>query len=232
MGFRIILFIWKFLLDILELFSMSEHEKDIRILLLQQQLRIAERQQKRTPSLTRWEKIPLAALAKKLKGTSNNAKQSLETTIRFFKPATLIKWHHQLVRRKWTFDNTPKMGRPPLSPEIERWIVTIARENPSFGYDKIEGEIRKLGFQASSTTIRNLLLKHGIPPGYLKIMIYRCDSLFMIMTLSSHSLSMLSLKPRALKLFIRPSKHLMPMLLPNDGFGLFAKNASINFSAT
>lgn len=164
MGFRIILFIWNFLLDILELFSMSEHEKDIQILLLQQQLRIAERQQKRAPSLTRWEKIPLAALAKKLKETSNNAKQSLETTIRLFKPATLIKWHHQLVRRKWTFDHTPKMGRPPLSPEIVRWIVTIARENPSFGYDKIEGEIRKLGFQASATTIRTILLKHGIPP--------------------------------------------------------------------
>ncbi|MGB7339037.1 MAG: hypothetical protein WBC91_09115 [Phototrophicaceae bacterium] len=49
--------IWKFLLDVLELFSMSEHEKDIQILLLQQQLRIAERQQKRAPSLTRWEKI-------------------------------------------------------------------------------------------------------------------------------------------------------------------------------
>jgi len=67
LGFHIILSIWKFLLDILELVSMSDHEKDIQILLLQQQLRIAERQQKRAPSLTRWEKIPLAALAQKLK---------------------------------------------------------------------------------------------------------------------------------------------------------------------
>ena len=164
MGFRIILLIWEFLLDVLGLVSMTDQDKDIQILLLQQQLRIAERQQKRAPNLTRWEKIPLAALAKKLKETSDNARQSLEATIRIFKPATLITWHRQLVRQKWTFDNTAKIGRPPLSPEIERWIITIARENPSFGYDKIEGEIRKLGFQASATTIRSILLKHGIPP--------------------------------------------------------------------
>lgn len=162
--FRILLFIWEFILDVLELVSMSAHEKDIQILLLQQQLRIAERQQKRAPSLTRWEKIPLAALAQKLKETSDNAKELLEATSRIFKPATLIKWHRQLARRKWTFDNTPKMGRPPLSPEVEQWIVTIARENPSFGYDKIEGEIRKLGFQVSATTIRTILLRHGILP--------------------------------------------------------------------
>lgn len=164
MGFRILLFVWEFLLDVLELISMSEHEKDIQILLLQQQLRIAERQQKQSPTLPRWQKTPLAALAHKLKQTSDNAKQSLEATTRLFKPATLIKWHRQLVRRKWTFDNSPKIGRPPLSPEVEQWIVTIARENPSFGYVKIAGEIRKLGFQASATTIRTILLKNGFPP--------------------------------------------------------------------
>ena len=164
MSFRILLLIWEFLLDILELVATSNHEKDIQILLLQQQLRIVQRQQKCAPGLSRWEKIPLAALATKLQKTSNNAQLSLEASIRLFKPATLIKWHQQLVRRKWTFDNAPKMGRPPLSPEIEHWIVTVARENPSFGYDKIQGEIRKLGFQASATTIRTILLKHGIPP--------------------------------------------------------------------
>ena len=89
MEFRILLFIWEFILDVLELVSMSAHEKDIQILLLQRQLRIAERQQKRAPRLTRWEKIPLAALAQKLKETSDNAKELLEATIRIFKPATL-----------------------------------------------------------------------------------------------------------------------------------------------
>ena len=164
LGFYIILFMWELLIDVLALLAMSDREKDLQILLLQQQLRIAGRRQKRAPTLPRWQKVPLAALANKLKQIADDTKQSLTTSICLFKPDTLIKWHRELVQQKWTFDNTPKMGRPTLSPEIEHWIVTIARENPSFGYDKIEGEIRKLGFQASATSIRTILLKHGILP--------------------------------------------------------------------
>jgi hypothetical protein len=68
------------------------------------------------------------------------------------------------VRRKWTFKQERKRGRPPLDSELEGWILQVARDNPILGYDKLEGELRKLGFDVGATTICTVLLRHDIPP--------------------------------------------------------------------
>ena len=163
MVFHVIMFIWDFLLDLVAIVRLSNDAKDLEILLLRQQLRIVERKQKRGPIIPRWQKIPLAVLAMRLKQKSDNASDALRQTILLFKPETVVSWHRDLVRRKWNFNNTPKSGRPSISSELEQWIVKIAQDNPTFGYDKIEGELRKIGFQISATTIRTILQQHGIP---------------------------------------------------------------------
>ena len=81
-----------------------------------------------------------------------------------FTPATLLRWHREIVRRKWTFDNRPRRGRPPVSAACVEIVVRLARENPRWGYGKIEGELLKLGHRVSRSAIKRLLRQHGLPP--------------------------------------------------------------------
>jgi transposase InsO family protein len=81
-----------------------------------------------------------------------------------FKPDTVLKWHRDLVRRKWTFAKKAPLGRPPISPELEALILRLAKENPSWGYGKIEGELGKLGYDVGRSTIRDVLKRKHVPP--------------------------------------------------------------------
>ena len=78
-------------------------------------------------------------------------------------PATLLRWHRELVKRKWTYRRM-RTGRPPLDPEICQLIVRMAKENPRWGYVRIQGELRKLGVRVGATTIKRLLLREGLGP--------------------------------------------------------------------
>jgi cytochrome c-type biogenesis protein CcmH/NrfG len=107
------------LVDLVATKWMSENEKDLEIALLRQQLRIVERRQERGPHIPRWQKVPLAVLANRLKERSQQAKEKLEATTLLFRPATLINWHQAAIRRKWTFQQNQKPGRPQIDPELE-----------------------------------------------------------------------------------------------------------------
>ncbi len=109
---------------------MGDREKDIEIMLRRQQLRIVERRQPRGPRLERWEKLPLVALTARLRAETTQWRERLSLTMLLFKPDTVLKWHRQLVRRKWTFGQPSKGGRPRIEPEIESWIVRLVKENP------------------------------------------------------------------------------------------------------
>ena len=87
----------------------------------------------------------------------------LEASALLFKPATLLRWHRELVRRKWTFQRPSPRGRPAIDHELEQWIKRLAQENPGWGFGKLQGELRKLGFTVSPNTIRNVLRRSGIP---------------------------------------------------------------------
>jgi putative transposase len=164
MFFRIVLFIWEFVLDVATVSRLTEGEKDLTILLLRQQLRIVERKQARGPQIPRWQKVPLAVVAYRLKQKASHSRQVLEGSIRLSRPATVIGWHREAVRRKWSYQQKGQPGRPPIDAELGQWILPVARDNPGLGYDKLKGELRKLGLRASPTTIRTVLLRHGIPP--------------------------------------------------------------------
>jgi putative transposase len=164
MFFRVMLFVWQFVLDLVAVLRMTDDEKDLEIMLLRQQLRIVERKQVRGPQIPRWQKVPLAALAVRVKDKASNAREVLAESVRLFKPDTLVGWHRAIVRRKWTFKQARKRGRPPVDSDLEGWILQVARDNPTLGYEKLEGELRKLGFDVGATTIRTVLLRHGVPP--------------------------------------------------------------------
>ena len=81
-------------------------------------------------------------------------------------PATLLKWHRQLVARKWDFSSRRKTkpGRPSILAEIEELVLQFARENPGWGYDRIVGALANLGHQVSDQTVGNILKRHGLGP--------------------------------------------------------------------
>ena len=78
-------------------------------------------------------------------------------------PQTLLRWHRELVRRKWTYPGR-RPGRPKIDPEVRALIVRLGRENPRWGYPRIKGELRKLGVRVGATTIRRILKAAGLGP--------------------------------------------------------------------
>jgi hypothetical protein len=75
------------------------------------------------------------------------------------------RWHRELVRRKWTYKTYKRRGhpgRPPIDPEVSALVVRLGRENPRWGYQRIRGELLKLGIWVSATTVRTTLLRHGL----------------------------------------------------------------------
>jgi len=77
-------------------------------------------------------------------------------------PDTILRWHRQLVAKKWDYsDRRAKLGRPRTQEEVAALIVGMAKENPSWGYGHIEGALKNLGITLSDTTVGNILREHG-----------------------------------------------------------------------
>ena len=151
-------------LALIRITRLSEHEKDLEILLLRQQLIILQRKYNKPIKPNRAEKMILGVLAARLKRITNQSTAGLRAVIRIFQPTTVLRWHQELVRRKWTYHHRNKGGRPPINKDLESLISRLAKENPRWGYGKIEGELIKLGFKVSRTTIQNTLRKYNILP--------------------------------------------------------------------
>jgi transposase len=80
------------------------------------------------------------------------------------RPETLLRWHRELVRKKWTYRRTGHPGRPPVDADVRDLVVRLGRENPRWGYQRIRGELLKLGIRISATTVRTILLRAGLDP--------------------------------------------------------------------
>lgn len=81
-------------------------------------------------------------------------------------PDTILRWHRQLVARKWDYSErrTSRLGRPRIRTKVIRLVIRFARENPSWGYDRIQGALRNVGHHLSDSTVANVLKKNGIEP--------------------------------------------------------------------
>jgi transposase InsO family protein len=82
--------------------------------------------------------------------------------LRLVSPRTLLRWHAQLVARRWTYPRPP--GRPPVAQPVRALVVRMARENPRWGYRRIHGELISLGHQLAASTVWTILKKAGLDP--------------------------------------------------------------------
>jgi len=78
-------------------------------------------------------------------------------------PDTLLRWHRQLIARKWTYVRSPASRRGVLA-EIQRLVVRMAQENPTWGYTRIQGALQNVGHRVGRSTIARILKAHGLPP--------------------------------------------------------------------
>jgi putative transposase len=132
----------------------SEFAKDVELLVLRHQLVVLERQAAR-PSLRPADRAFLAALARVL---PRRRRHALVVT-----PQTLLRWHRELVRRKWAQPRRSR-GRPPVNDRVRQLVLRLARENPRWGYPRIAGELLKFGLRVSPSTVRRILLTAGSGP--------------------------------------------------------------------
>src|SRR5439155_11731775 len=118
----------------------------------------------RPPRLTRGEKLTLAVLTAALARLATGPRSQLDQWVLLFKPDTILKWHRELVRRKWTYRRMKPGGRPTIPSAVEALILRLARENPRWGHRRIQGELAKLGHARSASAVRAALRRHRVPP--------------------------------------------------------------------
>ena len=116
--------------DLLAILRISKSDKDLEIIILRQQVRILQRKTKTLPRISDPERMVLATLMDKYCKFTDGARQHLNQVMLIFKPDTVLRWHRELVRRKWTFKRKGKPGRAGISSELEALIVRLAKENP------------------------------------------------------------------------------------------------------
>lgn len=132
----------------------TDRELEIELIALRHQLKVLQRKAGR-PKLRRIDKMFLAALSRVL---PRKRWDCLAVT-----PATLLRWHRELVKRKWTF-KTRAVGRPPIDPALVTLILRMAKDNPRWGYMRIKGECQKLGIRVGATTVKRILDREGLGP--------------------------------------------------------------------
>ena len=133
---------------------MTTLAREIEILVLRHQLRVLARG-RRMP-LRRRDRVLLAAASGLLE---RDRWHSFPVS-----PQTLLRWHRELVRRKWTYRRQAASGPAEDREATATLILRLAKENPRWGYRRIQGELRKLGVTVSATAIRSLLRRHGLTP--------------------------------------------------------------------
>jgi transposase InsO family protein len=128
--------------------------KDVELLVLRHQVAVLRRQVNR-PVLEPKDRVILAALSRRLPRARWGSF--------FVTPATVLRWHRDLLARKWTYPRkTP--GRPPVRREIRELVLRLARENPTWGHRRIQGELIGLGYPVGVATVWRILHRAGVDP--------------------------------------------------------------------
>jgi hypothetical protein len=137
----------------LALLGRSEAVKDAEIMVLRHEVAMLRRQVVR--SKPDWaDRAVLAALARLLPPRLR--------AHRLVTPGTLLAWHRRLVRDRWTYPS--RSGRPRTGKEIRDLVLSLARENPSWGYRRVHGELARLGYRVSEATVRRILRHRRVSP--------------------------------------------------------------------
>jgi transposase len=133
--------------------------KDAEILLLRHQVALLERRSAARPKLT-WADRALIAMLLAVIPRPRHAGLRLPVT-----PATILRWHQDLVKCRWAARSKPKSaGRPRRHPTVTRLVLRMARDNENWGYRRITGELVGLGITVAPSTVWEILKRHGIDP--------------------------------------------------------------------
>jgi transposase InsO family protein len=136
------------------LLARSDAVKDVEILMLRHEVAVLRRTNTR-PTLTWLDRAVLSALSRLLPTPLRQ--------LRLVSPRTLLRWHAQLVARRWTYPRR-RPGRPPIPPPIRALVLRMARENPRWGYRRIQGELIGLGHSVAASTVWTILKDAGLDP--------------------------------------------------------------------
>jgi transposase len=147
----------------LRLLPMSDREKDVEILTLRHQIAVLERQLNgQRVRMHASDRAFLAFLALLLHGLPREVLRRMRLLVR---PGTVLRWHRDLVTRRHAAQSKPKRGgRPRTVHSIRALVLRLARENPSWGYRRLHGELLVLGVKVAASTVWEILKKAGIEP--------------------------------------------------------------------
>ncbi|WP_223839200.1 helix-turn-helix domain-containing protein [Saccharopolyspora pogona] len=157
MSLRLLYLILVRIVGWLLLLGRSSASKDVEILVLRHEVAVLRRTNPK-PRMNWADRAVFAALIRLL--------PKVLRAHRLITPGTVLRWHRRLVTRKWTYPN--RTGRPPVDDAVAVLIERMAKENPTWGYKRIQGELLKLGYRAGSSTIRRVLKQLRIPPAPLR----------------------------------------------------------------
>jgi transposase InsO family protein len=135
----------------------SRHQQDVIEYLIEENRVLEEQLRGRRLRLTDDQRRRLAAKAKVL------GRSVLAAVATIVTPDTLLRWHRQLIARKWTYP-VKRKGRPGVMKEIRRLVVRMARDNSTWGYRRIQGALKNLGHRVARSTIAKVLKEHGLKP--------------------------------------------------------------------
>jgi putative transposase len=150
---RLLYLIFHQVLGLVLLLGRTSATKDIELLVLRHEAAILHRANPR-PRMGWADRAVFAALVSRLP-------RALRCH-RLATPDTILRWYRPLVRRRWTYPH--RTGRPPIDDVLAALVVRMARENPRWGYLRLQGELLTLGHRVGASTIRRILQRHRIPP--------------------------------------------------------------------
>jgi len=153
MSLRLLYLIFLRLLNLMLLLGRSSASKDVELLVLRHEVAVLRRTNPK-PRLDWADRAVFAALVRML--------PRMLRRHRLVTPGTILRWHRRLVAKKWTYP--PRLGRPPVEDAVAALIERLAQENPTWGYQRIQGKLLKLGHRVGASTVRRVLWRRRIPP--------------------------------------------------------------------
>ena len=159
MGLRLVYLIVSRLFGWLRLSLRPESWKSAEILLLRHQLAVLQRQVHVRPRMTWTDRAFIAVLIDVIPKHRRGDLRLIVT------PQTILRWHRDIVRRRWAVKSRHKQpGRPRTHRNITAAVLRLAKENPCWGYRRIHGELAGLGLQLAPSTVWQILTGAGLPP--------------------------------------------------------------------